>query len=288
MSEEQDEKTVDDYVSSPSLEEESEEESHDEVETVETPEPVEYLPQQEEKSELPEGLKKRLSKLTADRHRLKSANEEKDRKLAELESRVQGYEAEQPERPSRPTLEDDDVDYDEDKLATKMDQYYENLADWKTQQRIREYEQKGAVDRIQEKKRKLATDFQARVEESGIEDYDSKLDKLINEFEQRKILIPDHFVESIQLAEQGPKIVEYFSSEPSKAIEISKKGVVQAALEIGKISAKISAGKPLQATRAPKPVKPVKGSGVKPQDTESYTVNDWVEKDLSHLGFTDR
>lgn len=283
MSEETDEKTVQDYISSPSLEEEpTEVEETEEADQVETPEP----PEEDETSGLSEGLKKRFSKMTADKHRLKSAKEEAERKAAELEAKVKRYETKGPERPVKPKLED--FDYDDEKLEEATDQYFEDLADWKAQQRLGEFEQKDAANRIQSEQQKREQEYAKKVEAAGIEDYAEKLDSIALAFEKEQVLIPDYLVEAIQTDDNGPKIVEHFSSHPDKAISIAKLGTVQAALEIGRLSAMISNGKPLQKTKAPKPVKPVKGSGAKPKDKDNFTLHDWVHGDLSSLGFNDR
>lgn len=288
MSEEKDEKSIQDYISESSPDEVTPAvaEETKEAEQVETPEPDQQEVEEDETSGLSEGLKKRFSKLTADKHRLKSAAEEAERKAAELEAKLQSYEQKGPERPVKPTLEQ--FDWDEPKFEEAKDKYFEDLADWKAQQRLGEYEQRGAVDKIQQKKQTLAQQHAERVQKSGIENYDEKLDGLINEFAKAKVPIYDHFVESIQLDENGPRIVEFFSSNPKRAAEVAQMGVVQAALEIGKISAKIAAGKPLQKSNAPPPVKPVKGSGVKPKDTDSFSVHDWVHGDLKEIGINDR
>jgi hypothetical protein len=281
MSEENDDKTVEDYVNSDPSPDEQPEVQPEEAEQVETPEP-EPETEEDETSGLSEGLKKRFSKLTADKHRLKSANEEKEKKLAEYEAKIQRYETKGPERPTKPSL--DQFDYDEDKFEEARDQYFEDLADWKAQQRLGEFEQKGAVDKIVSEKQKLRDNYVKNVEKSAIEDYEDKFNTLVGAFEKAQVNVPEYLIEAIQIDENGPKIVEYLSGNTDKAINLTQMGTVQAALEIGRISAKIANGKPLQTTKAPKPVLPVKGSGSKPIDKESLSVSDWVNRDASELG----
>lgn len=289
MSEETDEKTVQDYISSPSLEEEpTEVEETEEADQVETPEPDQQEVEEDETSGLSEGLKKRFSKMTADKHRLKSAKEEAERKAAELEAKIQRYETKSPEMPIRPRIDDDEIDYNDEKLDSALDQYYIDLAKWTAKNELAEFEQKDAAKRIQSEQQKREQEYAKKVEAAGIEDYAEKLDSIALAFEKEQVLIPDYLVEAIQTDDNGPKIVEHFFSHPDKAISIAKLGTVQAALEIGRLSAMISNGKPLQKTKAPKPVKPVKGSGAKPKSTDNFTLQDWVHGNLSELGFNDR
>jgi hypothetical protein len=283
MSEEQDEKTVDDYVNSdPSPEEEpTEVEETEEADLVETPEPS----IEDETSGLSEGLKKRLSKLSADKHRLKSAVEEKERKLAEAEAKIKKYETKGPERPKKPNLDDYETI---DEHETAMDQYFEELADWKAQQRLSEFEQRGAADEIINNQRELERTFAQNVEKSGIEDFDDKFNHLVNELQKAQVPVSEDLITAIWTDDNGPKIIEYMSTNVQKAIDLSKMGTVQAAREVGRISALISNGKPVQKSKAPPPVKPLKGTGVRPKDTEHMSLSDWVDGDLSHLGFQDR
>ena len=69
-----------------------------------------------------------------------------------------------------------------------------------------------------------------------------------------------HLADIVESSEAGPEIAYYFGNNPDKAAEIASMTPYAAAIEIGKLEAKVqTVPKPKNVTKAPTPVSPVGG-----------------------------
>lgn len=77
-------------------------------------------------------------------------------------------------------------------------------------------------------------------------------------------------------SDKGPLLAHYLATHPQKAAELNSLPPVAAAKEIGRLEARLSLPKPNTATKAPAPVKPVKGSA-SPSNPEKE-LEAWIAK----------
>ncbi len=202
----------------------------------------------EQPAEEPEasGFQKRINKITADKYAFQRRAEAAE---AELKTRSQQTE-QQPTVKEEPTLEQ--FDYDEDKFRDAAIDYKVNQRFQDAQERVRQREAQLRQD-------KAASDFSKKVASSNVpDDYSQVINTLT-----ATIPIQVDVVSAIQQAENGPELAYYLGQNLDVADNISRMSPVLAAMEIGKISVQLSAGKKTAkpASKAPHPVTPVKAGG---------------------------
>jgi hypothetical protein len=81
--------------------------------------------------------------------------------------------------------------------------------------------------------------------------------------------------------DKGPKIVAYLADHLDIADGLSPFG-------LGQLSAKLSASKPAQQTKASDPIKPVKPGGAIRKKMSDMSVEEIIDGDLSSYGIDDR
>lgn len=208
----------------------------------EEPEEIEELPEEPVKKKKG-GVEKKIGKLTR-RVRERDAEIERLRQeKLELERKIVPNDPE-------PTEEDPDIDYDPDKLEAAR-------RAWDRRQIIRELRQDTYVDPRAQAELKAEQDFKRKVDEADIEDYDEKRDALWFSFPETNPM-PIQMLRAIQFT-GDPNVVPYLADNAEKAHQIAAMPPEAMAVELGKISARLSLPQK-RTTKAPDPVKPL-GSG---------------------------
>lgn len=219
------------------IEESEEIQAEETAEQVESPEleAEEVTPDAQEKTESTESRDKRIAGYYAERARAQQLETE----LAELKQKQT-----QEVQSSKPAPEYDDFDTDAE--------YYAAVAKHEAGQAIEAYKAEESQSQANNSRLSAQQDFARKVAAANIPDYDVKANRLAETVGLR----PDTLEALYELeGNEGPKMVAYLSEHLDIADGITP-------VQLGKLSAKLSAPKPVQQTKAPPVVKPVKGTSV--------------------------
>ena len=190
------------------------------------------------------GFQKRINKVTAEKHEYR-------RRAEEAEELLKKYS--QPKSPTAkaaPTLEE--FDYDEDKYRTAA-------IDYQVDQRFKTAQEERTQRDQQDQRGKAADDFAKKISLSNVpNDYSEKIDNMA-----RTIPLQNDVVSAIQHADNGPELAYYLAENLDVADSIQRMPPSVRTMEIGKISAQLSAGKKTAkpASKAAAPVRTVKSGG---------------------------
>ncbi len=202
--------------------------------------------EQPEKKKTSPGVQKKINKLTGKVYAERNRADAAEARLREIEQNSV------PTQTGPPTLED--FDYDED-------QYQKAVIDHQVTAALSKRDIDNQKRSIAQERESRNRDFNQRVSESGIpqEDY---LDSISN-IRDSQIPISAELVDAMQMDANGPHVTKYLGDNLDVLDKISNMPPVQAALEIGKISANIAVNRTKKTTNAPDPVQTAGGSNVK-------------------------
>lgn len=162
-------------------------------------------------------------------------------------------------------------------VADKFDthaEYVEALADWKTDQKLKERDQKQEQSRLQTEQAGLLKSHNDRIK-SFADKTDDFGEMMGNLDDVRSPVMQQIIVES----EHGPALLYELAKDPEEALRISKLSPLAIARELGKLESKLTPTasekkpEPKKKTEAPAPVTPVGskgGSAHKPLDEMDY------------------
>lgn len=209
-----------------------------------------------------DGFQKRINKVTADKY---AAN----RRADNLQVRVDKLEAAQakPEL-SAPTLEDASIDFDEDKLnkAQVAYQIQEGVKS-ELERSQRQNEQASQQAAAQE----IANSFSERVKTFAKDDFADKAGAIPE--------LPAGVADAVMQLENGPEVIYHLGQHLDKADGIAKMSPIMAMMEIGKLTAKLSAKPEFKQSAAPDPIEPLSsGSAMKSEIGDEMSINDWMTK----------
>lgn len=234
-----------------------------EAEKPETVEPVENQetkePEQTETTEdddnsdsLPNGVKKRIDKVTRQKY---EAIAEANRLRAELES----LKAQNAPKSVEPQMSDFDT----------FEDYTEALAEYKYTQKqqaqAQQYSQQAQAQAI-------AQDWQSKVEKvrAVAPDFDEAFKNVA------EITFAQTTLAAVAGHEKGAEIAYLLGKDPVKAYQIASLPPMQQLMAIGEIAAKTNLTRPKTVTNAPPPVKPVSGKS-SIVDPNNMSIKEWVE-----------
>lgn len=148
-----------------------------------------------------------------------------------------------------------------DKFKTHED-YVEALTDWKIEQREKSNEQKKNEAQVKTEFQKKGETFQARISEfkKTNDDFDDLM-------ADTNVDVPVYVQEIFLTSEIGPALMYELAKNPKELARISKLSPIPAALEMGKLEAKLSGtstkaeSKETKITKAPEPIKTVGAKG---------------------------
>jgi len=228
---------------------------------------------EEEKSTRKTGAEKRIAELTAKRRQA-----ERDADYWRNEAMKRSGEPPKPgeitETFTRPKpIQKDFEDYDE---------YVENLADWK-------YEQKEAARQaaqVATSQKEKAAQFQKKLNE-GFEKHEDFAEVALN----RDLPITPNMVDALYDCEHAAEIAYHLGQNLTEARRIASLSPIAAAREIGKLEARFSGPPQKTTTRAPGPTKDITGKETSVKDFTKMTgddATDFIEQrnrqELEELG----
>ena len=242
--------------SSPQVEEVIEEvietpEESEQAEKEAEPEKTEESEAQDDEHSLPNGVKKRIDKITRQKY---EAVAEANRLKAELEQ----MRAQLAPKQKEPDISDFDT----------FDDYTEALAEYKynqkTQAQAQQYNQQAQAQ-------KVAQEWQSKVEKvrAVAPDFDEAFANVA------EITFAQSTLDAVAGHEKGAEIAYLLGKDPVKAYQIASLPPIQQLMAIGEIAAKSSLTKPKTVTSAPPPVKPVSGKS-SIVDPNSLSIKEWV------------
>lgn len=220
-------------------------------ETEKTPVEAEKTDDEPDESSLPNGVKKRIDKLTRQKYETVAENNRLRAELERLKSQ------------SEPRLEKPDISKFED-----FESYAEALADYKYQQKTQETKQQQAQ---QSSAQQMQTEWNAKVEKikQTAPDFDQVFASVANvEFAQQAM-------EAIAQHPKGAEIAYALGKDPSEAYRIAALPPYQQLMEIGVLASRTNVPKPKTVSTAPPPVKPVTGSAS--NDAPPTDMDEWVK-----------
>lgn len=202
----------------------------------------------------------RLNEVT--RHR-----REAERRADALERELQALRQQQPAKPQSndtPTLEA----YGNDVAAWSqaVAEHAEQRALSKVEQRFQQVEQ-------QRTQQQVAEQFDTRSREYAIANpgFEDRIADLA-----RNVQFSPQVVEAIGFSEHGPAVADYLAQHLDEADRIARMQPHLAALQLGRIEAKVSAPKPKPVSNAPAPAPVLGGGSAVQKDPERMTTDEWL------------
>lgn len=202
------------------------------------------------------GFQKRINKITADKRAALSRAQAAEERLRQLEQGNGSSYSKRGEGP--PSLEDPDIDYDEDKFLQARVEYVVG-------QKLKE---RGDAD--------IAKNFAKRVAAMKTPDYSEKINNLVS-----TVSLPIEVSQAIQRMEKGPQVAYYLAENLDIADEIAGLPPLSAAVELGKIEARLDVVKSKQTTRAPDPVKTIRANGKTTPSLDKMTIEELYAHEMS-------
>ena len=229
----------------------------------------------EDASAKPTGVQKRIDELTRNR---REAERERDywRDQALGKPQPQAEEA-KPESAAPPTLES--VDFDEVEYQKQMAQWALSNIDQQLDQRLSAKEQEAQARQQEAERHQRRLAFAAKADEfaAGKPDYY----EIAN---NPDLHINDVMADVIASSDKGPEVLYHLGNNPQEAERIAQLPPTHAALEIGRLEAKISLPKAKTVSEAPPPINAINGGGESPAiDPDKMTpeqFRDWRNKQL--------
>ncbi len=212
------------------------------------------------------GVAKRISELTANWR-------EEQRTRQKLEQMLESKISKEAKPTAQPTAtESKEPSLDQFKT---YEEYVAAVADHRAEQKVQQLlkqqeEQRQRQDAERQKAEQRST-FQAKAEEfaTTTPDFD---EVAFNP----SLPVSDVMADALNLSDKGPEILYHLGKHPDEAARISRLPPVQAALEIGRLEAKLSLPQPRTVTKAPPPIAPSSGGqGSMNVDPDKMTADEW-------------
>lgn len=222
----------------------------------------------EEQPKKNRGVQKRLDELTAN---WRSAERRAERLEALLEKTLT--------KPSEPLPAQEPVKQATEPTVEQFktyEEYIAAMADYKAEQKFREWETRQKQAEAQRAKAEQQTAFQKRAEEFRLAHPD--FDEVVF---SSGTAISEPMAEAIAISERGPQVAYYLGNNPEEArrlFDLSLRNPIAAAREIGLLEGKLSLPQPRTTTKAPPPIQPLSaGGGTLSPDPEQMTMDEWVK-----------
>ena len=194
-----------------------------------------------------DAVQRRINKITAEKYELRRQLEEKEKRLKEFEQSMT------PQK--EPTLDDPDINYDQDKLVEKIVSYRLQQKQTTTQPQ---------VDPV--KAEKVAT-FSTKLSDFRKEapDYDDVV---------KQMPIGQNASDAILEMDNGPAVAYYLAKHLDVVDELNSLSPVAATLRVQELSRKLQPASP-KISQAPEPVESVKNGGGKvTKNTDEMSVEE--------------
>jgi NADH dehydrogenase/NADH:ubiquinone oxidoreductase subunit G len=192
---------------------------------------------------------------------------EAEREAKELRERIAALEAQNKltaaDLGPKPSMEDPDVDFDADKLATKLDTYYGRKAQIDAAATIEKQTQQVATEKANESIRRQEAEYTVKANAFAKDhpDYDAAFNNYAATSQNQAV---GH---AILAAVNSPDIINFLGNNLDKVEELNGMTPAAAAVEIGKIDGRIEATKTKKPTSAPDPIaEEISGGGAGDDD----------------------
>lgn len=211
----------------------------EQIETPEAVEPLESAPADTEAQPKEDGFQKRINKVTADKYAEKRRADELQKRVEELEAgKVQTT------TDNAPKLED--FDYDQDK-------YQAALIDHRVTTALAENQAKQSQEAISAQAQEASKTYEGLVNELGKDDFYEVANNIPT--------LDQGLVAELMSTKEGVEMIYHLGSHLDIADRISNMQPLQAMAELGRISAGMSAPKPIKTSAAPDPIEPLNSGG---------------------------
>lgn len=205
-----------------------------------------------------DGFQKRINKVTAGKY---AAERERDALQAKLDALNK---APVSEPTKAPTLEDSDIDYDEDKLRQAQVSY-------QVQQELTKHTQTQSKEAQQVKDNQAAIEFNGRIQALGKEDFSEKANAIPD--------LPVGVADALMQSENGAELIYHLGSHLDKADALSQMTPAAAMMELGRLSVDINKQPEIKTSAAPEPIEPIKsGSALSSDVGDDMSISDWMAK----------
>lgn len=154
------------------------------------------------------------------------------------------------------------------------------IADYSARQALTQAEQRFQQRDQQYTQHQLAQQFQQKeaAYAASVPDYMERVEELAN-----SVPMPNELLMAISQSDHGPAIAYHLAQHLDVADRLTRMNPVAAAVEIGRIEARISAPKSKPVTQAPNPTPMVGGGAIAPRDPERLSIEDWMAQRNSQL-----
>lgn len=222
-----------------------------------------------EEQKKPRGVQKRLDELTANwreeqrrSERLLEQNLELQRQLTQRPEPAR----EEPKQPTEPRLDD----------YSSYEDYVGALADYKAEQKLTEILSR--QEREQEEREHMTRRQSAREQFDeralAFADAHPDFDRVAR---NPDLHVTEEMADLLNASERGPDILYHLGQNPQESARIARLPVAQAAMELGRIEARLAALQPNTRTGAPDPIEPIsQGTGARSPDPDKMSPNEWL------------
>lgn len=210
-----------------------------------------------------DGVQNRINKITADKYAEK-------RRADALQLKVDAFEKKNATPALKePTLEDPEIDYDEEKLNTAKVAYQVQEG---VKNGLANHETRQAEARQQVKNQELADTFEKQVTDLGKADFNVKADAIP--------ALPDGVAGALMQMKDGADLIYHLGDNLDKADAISKMSSEMAMVEIGKLSSALSVKPDIKPSAAPDPIIPVSAGGgaLSSEIDDDMPIGEWMAK----------
>jgi len=228
------------------------------VETVENqetkePEQTETTEDDDNSDSLPNGVKKRIDKLTRQKY-------EAIAEVNRLKSQFEALKAQNAPKSVEPQISD----YDD------LEKYTEAMVRYKYDNEVLSQQQKYAE---QARAQNEARDWTNKVEKvrAVAPDFDEALNNVAD------IAFAQSTLDAVRDHEKGAEIAYLLGKDPVKAYQIASLPPMQQLMALGEIAAKTNLTKPKVVTNAPPPVKPIQGGSSASPDISKMSTDEYIK-----------
>lgn len=187
-----------------------------------------------------ESWRKRVDKLTRTKHSLED-------RIAQLEGELRTRQAPAPEAPATPKPTTGEAEPTPEAFDT-YEAYIKAQARWEARQEFKAVQDAAAQEAQQARQREVLSEYNRQLEATRAKyaDFDDVVEGIAN----GNVQIPSALTPAIMEADNGPDIAYYLGKHPEEAQKICEMSLARAAVEIGRISARLT---PPATTAKPKP-----------------------------------
>lgn len=228
-------------------------------------------PNEDEAQQKRNGFQQRIKQLT---DRAKEA----EQRAKEFEERVKAYEQAIPQDEIGPPPSLEDFDYDSAAYQQAMMEYSNKVQQKTVNDALTQQQRFQAQAAREQAQREAMMAFQER--QNAFADEHPDYREVVRNYQVQT----PHVAEAIVLSENGPALAYHLGSNPALAASLETMPVSMAMMELGRLSAQLSAPPPVTTTQTPNPATPVKPTGSVQKDPDKMTAKEYANWRNKQLG----